>query len=503
MCRLLAGVLNVLYWTASWIPLQQCEPNDPWRHLAVRPYADLCGGSLYTQTRSTRHWAAEPSRGFVPLCSAASIPMTEHRPNDAGMEDNLRPMSSEDRIMFDKSTPVLVLRSVRHGGLGVARTLGRLGVQVYLLDVEPRSAAFASRYCRGSFVWDIDREPAEKSGEFLAEIGRRLGRAILIATSDTTALFVAANAPRLQEWFQYPQLPVDLVQTLYSKKSMHFLAKNIGIPTPNAVFPGSKAEVLRFLDEAQFPIMLKPIEARNAKNKAALAKVIVNGKQELLENYDRMEDPEAPNLMLQEYIPGGEHASWMFNGYFDTNSDCLFGMTGRKIRQNPPFAGITSLGVCTPNPTVDETTRRFMKAVGYRGALDIGYRFDARDGQYKVFDVNPRLGCTFRLFVDSGGMDVVRALYLDQTGQKVSAGRAIRGRKWMVEDLDLTSAFRYWRDGKLGVLEWLRSFRGVREFAFFAWDDLRPVLSMWRAGSSELFRRLRKAYGLSQSGGNP
>ena len=31
-------------------------------------------------------------------------------------------------------------------------------------------------------------------------------------------------------------------------------------------------------------------------------------------------------------------------------------------------------------------TKRLMQAVGYRGPLDIGYRFDARDGKYKLLD---------------------------------------------------------------------------------------------------------------------
>ena len=143
---------------------------------------------------------------------------------------------------------------------------------------------------------------------------------------------------------------------------------------------------------------------------------------------------------------------------------------------------------------IDETTRRFMKAIGYRGILDIGYRFDARDGQYKVFDVNPRIGCTFRLFVDSCHIDTARTLYLDLTGQPVPTGHPMAGRKWMVEDLDLTSAFRYWRSGKLTPTEWLKSFRGLQEFAFLAPDDPIPVLSVWKQGAFELFRRIRQKH---------
>src|SRR5439155_2952849 len=185
-----------------------------------------------------------------------------------------------------------------------------------------------------------------------------------------------------------------------------------------------------------------------------------------------------PNLILQEYIPGGDDTVWMFNGYFNADSECLFGMTGKKIRQTPVYTGATCLGVCLPNDTVLESTQRFMKSIGYRGILDIGYRYDARDGQYKVLDVNPRIGSTFRLFVGSGEMDVARALYLDLAGQPVPFSSPRYGRKWIVEDCDVVSSMRYFRDGKLTVKEWLESFRGIEEGAFFSFRDPVPAASV-------------------------
>ena len=115
-----------------------------------------------------------------------------------------------------------------------------------------------------------------------------------------------------------------------------------------------------------------------------------------------------------------------------------------------------------------QTTRDWMKRLGYRGILDIGYRYDARDGSYKVLDVNPRIGATFRLFVAKNGMDVARALYLDLTGQAVPAAEQVDGRKWLVELGDVDSFLRYRRDGKLTTRQWIASMAGVQESAFFA-----------------------------------
>jgi D-aspartate ligase len=134
--------------------------------------------------------------------------------------------------------------------------------------------------------------------------------------------------------------------------------------------------------------------------------------------------------------------------------------------------------VCASNEMVEATTKRFMKAIGYRGIVDMGYRYDARDGQYKLLDVNPRIGATFRLFVGANGIDVARALYLDLTGQQVEMAGAREGRKWLVESYDTISSLRYLRDGRLTLTNWLRSFRGVNEGAWIALDDPLPFAVM-------------------------
>jgi predicted ATP-grasp superfamily ATP-dependent carboligase len=139
---------------------------------------------------------------------------------------------------------------------------------------------------------------------------------------------------------------------------------------------------------------------------------------------------------------------------------------------------MTSLGLLVRNHEVDAMTRRFLSAIGYRGIVDLGYRYDARDGRYKLLDVNPRIGATFRLFVDRNGLDVARALYRDLTGQPVEPVEPVAGRKWLVENYDVASSLRYARDRRLTARGWAGSFRGVEETAWFAKDDVVPFVRM-------------------------
>ena len=395
------------------------------------------------------------------------------------------------------STPVVVLISGDHGPLGITRSLGRLGVPVYVIDPHRFTPSSFSKYCKGKYVWDIDNHRPSETLAFLENVGRELSsRPILIPTSDPVAVFVADNLTCLSHSFLIPELRPALVHGLSDKKQMYFLAKKYSIPTPETVFPKSKTDVLEFLDRAAFPVMLKGIDGMRLWKRTGRKMFIVWDARELLERYDAAEDPEFPNLMIQEYIPGGDDTVWMFNGYFNRNSDCLLGVTGKKIRQCPIHTGATSLGICLENEVVQQTTKTFMKRIGYQGILDIGYRYDARDGQFKVLDVNPRIGASFRLFTTSNGMDVARALYLDLTGQEVPASVAELGRTWLVEDSDLVSFYRYRQEGTLSFKAWLNSLRGVRESAYLSKDDLLPLVPLCIHRFAELVRRIGKQFSL-------
>jgi D-aspartate ligase len=392
------------------------------------------------------------------------------------------------------STPVVVL-APGYVGHGIARSLGRWHVPVYGVHGNARSPAARSRYWRENVIWEFDTATSDQSLAYLTQLGRRIGgMPILIPTDDTTCLFVADHSAALRGVFQFPSQSAGLARALSSKREMYYLCKRYAVPTPKTVFPTSRADVIAYADTGVFPVMLKPIENRAAQRDPSRRMVVVRDACALLEHYDVMETPNDPNLMLQEYIPGGPDTVWMFNGYFDADSRCLFGLTGKKIRQYPPYTGVTSLGICLENETVERTTTAFMQAVGYRGILDIGYRYDARTGDYKLLDVNPRIGSTFRLFVDSLGMDVVRAMYLDLTGQPVRAGRSREGRKWVVENFDPVSSVTYYRDRRLSVADWLRSLRGIEEGSWLALDDPAPFAAVaWRSVVTALKQGRRRA----------
>src|SRR5271165_1363595 len=187
----------------------------------------------------------------------------------------------------DTSTPVVVLRGVEsasHGALGILRSLGRWGVPVYLVACDASTPGFSSRYCKGKMVCNVENGDVATSVQSLLEFGRKIGRrSILIPTDDNAVLFVADNAEALREQFQFPPMSPKLIREVSSKKGMYFLAKQHGVPTPEAAFPESRQEVLDFISRAKFPVMLKAIYGGLLMKISGQKMFIVHNAEELLE----------------------------------------------------------------------------------------------------------------------------------------------------------------------------------------------------------------------------
>jgi predicted ATP-grasp superfamily ATP-dependent carboligase len=383
-------------------------------------------------------------------------------------------------------TPVVVV-NCQLGALSIMRSLGMQGIVVHGVGSTASEPALRSRYCSHRHVVPYSPTDLGPLLSGLLEIAGDLGaKAVLIPTSDETAQFVAENAAALRQHFLFQDNSPSLVRQLASKREMFALAKMHGVPTPETVFPTSMDDVDEYAERGRFPVMLKAIYGNRQEARGQRKMQLAETPDKLRELYERMEDPAEPNLMLQEFIPGGDDQVYIFNGYFNHNSECPLGFTGFKIRQFPVHVGCASLGECSWIPEVATVTTEFMRAVGYRGILDIGYRLDPRDRKYKVLDINPRVGQAFRLFVADNDHDVVRALYLDLTGQPQPPAERREGRRWLIEDYDAISSLHYWQEGTLGLAGWARSLRGVEEGLWFSWRDPMPFLAM----TNRFLRRL-------------
>jgi hypothetical protein len=247
------------------------------------------------------------------------------------------------------------------------------------------------------------------------------------------------------------------------------------VPTPAAVFPSSQRRIEAFASRATYPIIVKNVDPYQRLNHQAVpGTTMVQNEDELLSLAATFEDPHT--AMFQEYIPETDAQDWIFHAYFDAASEPLVCFTGVKLRSWPPRAGVTTYARTVPNDELMELSTRMCREIGYQGVCDLDWRFDKRDGRYKLVDFNPRAGAQFRLFENEAGIDVVRAQHLDFSGRAVPDAPTRPGRGIVIENLDAPALIAY-RGKRAPAPDGAE--KGPRaERAWFATDDLVPFWAM-------------------------
>jgi D-aspartate ligase len=396
----------------------------------------------------------------------------------------------------DVSTPAVLLKFdpnvMHHGALGAIRSLGRMGVEVYAVQETAWAPAASSRYLRAKVVWRPGGLPADQVQAGLTRLSDRIGRpAVLIPTDDAGAIFLAEHGAPLRDRFLFADPPPALPRQVAGKYSLHELCTTLGVPAPRTILPATAAQAAQFAAASGYPLVAKL--ARPWESAGQQRSTVIIGDRAGLDAAWQAAQHGAAGLMLQEFIPSTPGGDWFFHAYSGADAVCRPACTGIKDRSYPAHAGLTSCGRWAPNSALRADMMGLLAQLGYRGIADLDLRLDRRDGQYKLLDFNPRVGAQFRLFTDAGGLDVVRAAYLDLTGQQVPAGPATAGRTFVAENYDPLSAISYWRRGELRPGAWLASVRDADEAAWFARDDLLPFgLMCVRMGWRMLTRMLTR-----------
>ncbi|MFI1398404.1 ATP-grasp domain-containing protein [Streptomyces sp. NPDC020681] len=318
--------------------------------------------------------------------------------------------------------------------------------------------------------------------QILLRVSDRIGRpAVLIAMDDLGAILTAALAPSFADRFLVPKQPADLPRRLADKAELAGLCAQAGIAHPLTVVPDSPSDAAAAVRQLGLPLVAKWSRPwLLAAGTGLRSTTLVKAPEDARRLYEKTE-LAGSRLLLQRYLPDAPDTDWFFHGCFSAGNDgapsCLLGGCGRKELSWPTRTGLTAVGRWQHNAEVEAAALRLVSEVGYRGILDLDFRRDEAAGTYQLLDVNPRPGAQFRLFTDRHGLDVVRALYLDLTGQRVPSPVGRPGRVFVAENYALLSAAASARRGRPTVVG---AARGV-ETAWFAGDDPLPFLAMTRA----------------------
>lgn len=375
--------------------------------------------------------------------------------------------------------PGAVVLGGDYQGLGIARSLGRRGVPVCVVDDE-RSPAAVSRYVRHHVHVD-DLRADEAALDALARVSSSVDVDgwVLYATRDENVAVLARHRDRLERTFRVPTPGWDAVRVCWDKRETYRLAAELGIPHPRTSVPRDAAELPPVAGSG--PLVLKPAIKEHFFYTTGQKAWRVDGAAELAEAFRRAVAVAGPGeMMVQELIPGGGAEQYSYCAFVKQGRPVAV-MTVRRLRQHPSDFGRASTFVETVEiPEIEGPSEHFLASVGFDGLVEMEYKRDPRDGVHKLLDVNARTW-GYHTLGAAAGVDFPYLLYRDQVGAGAPEDpvRARPGVRWVRLATDVPNAMRDIAAGRLRARDYLRSLPTADAEAVFAAHD--PLPSCYEA----------------------
>jgi D-aspartate ligase len=346
-------------------------------------------------------------------------------------------------------------------GLGIVRSLGRRGVPVCVIDDEHSIARF-SRYSK-SFVSLANLRDQRHVVDSLLEIGKRLGLEgwVLYPTREELVAALSHNRAELSKVFRVPTPDWESVKWAWDKRNTYRLAQELDIPIPVTHYP-ENIDQLAQLDRLAPPFAIKPAIKEHFFYATKAKAWCANSHSELRTLFEKASELAGDGeIMVQELIPGGGSQQFSYCAFF-RNGEAVGKMVVRRTRQHPLQFGRASTYVETVDiPLLEELSERFLRAIDYYGLVELEYKLDPRDSQYKLLDVNARTWGYHSLGAKAG-VDFSYMLYSDQVGLPVSMCKGRPGVAWVRTTTDLPAAMMGMLSGETDLKGYLRSLRELQ-----------------------------------------
>jgi D-aspartate ligase len=359
-------------------------------------------------------------------------------------------------------------------GLGIVRSLGKHGVPVCVIDDEASIGRF-SRYATYA-VSVANLRDEHQTTSIVLDVCRQLGIEgwVLYPTRDETVAAFSRHRTHLQEWCRVPTPDWSTIQWAWDKRNTYRLAQKLDIPVPKTWYPNDVDELKNI--DADLPLVIKPAIKEHFIYATKAKAWRVNNRQELEKRFLQAVKLIGPGeTMLQELIPGDGHQQFSYCAFFK-EGHAVGSMVAQRWRQHPSEFGRASTFVETVDrPQLEAFSESFLRAIDYYGLVEMEYKLDPRDGQYKLLDVNARTWGYHTLGLGAG-VDFPYLLFADQLGTPTTSCRTQTGVKWVRLATDLPTGILEMLKGRQGCRAYFQSLKGFQVESVFSREDPLPSL---------------------------
>ncbi|QCI86465.1 carboxylate--amine ligase [Vagococcus zengguangii] len=222
---------------------------------------------------------------------------------------------------------------------------------------------------------------------------------ILLPCGDGYTELIAMYKNELEETFICPTIDIALQKQLEDKVTFYETCEEYGLPYPatyiiNQEIVANKQVNVPF----SFPVALKPADSvawLGAKFEGKKKAFIFRDEQEFMTIVERIYASNYQGEMIcQDFIPGDDSHMRVLNAYVDQNHKVRMMCLGNPLLEDPTPEAVGNYVAIMPdyNEKIYQNIQSFLEKIEYKGFANFDMKYDERDGEYKLFEINLRQG---------------------------------------------------------------------------------------------------------------
>ena len=283
-----------------------------------------------------------------------------------------------------KNKAIAVVLGGHVNGYNIIRELSSIRIDIALVYDKPCLASFSNKVSK-SYKIEINSANILKTLKYLH---KKYEKIILFPTDDLQLDLILEIETDIIKYCHIPFSKQHYIK--YSSKIAQLkLAQELGIPVPKSVHLKNKNDI-RKLTGISLPIIIKPIVRLDLRGNT-FRNLVIKSEEDL-----KIKIPNIQKLLLennefivQEVIPGDDDNIFSYT-CSKVGNEIINYWIGQKYSQFPNKYGVFSSASIVDNQVVEKQGLALCAAIDHNGILQPEFRFDPRDGKYKLMEINFR-----------------------------------------------------------------------------------------------------------------
>ncbi len=342
---------------------------------------------------STPSWSFHPLRVLQDIRSAR--PAAERSPGDSDANFDETPIHSRTR-------DAVLLTASYTAGYPCLRSLAPHDIYTIVASPDKSTPEFTSRFCDQPVIVPDPEDDLLAYRDALLDVASRPGVRTVIPTNEHDVYVLSQYRDQFEKHVNLVIPDAELLRSVYDRLELFQVADEAGVPIPEtALLTDIDDWQPRHIVKSRYNLLADAYCPEYSPSKSASVSTVKHIEPGEKPDVAAIQDEMKHTPIVQEFVPStGEY---MVNALYD-NGEPVAVCQQQQVRCSSYVGGGGVYRKSVDIPELGSAARTLLDALDYHGLACIEYLEDARTGEFKLLEINPRmwqsLGSTVRTGAD-------------------------------------------------------------------------------------------------------